>query len=183
MVNSFLTKSGDNALIRYPTLKDIKLATEYINKISQEDTYITFSGEQLTEEEERKYIIESLTKIDAGDMVKLYCFVGNNLVAEGSVERDLRDRKRGLHRAMLGITVKKEYREQGIGKSLIKTLIAESKKKIPGIRIVILTVFGSNTKAINLYRSLGFVEYGRLPEGLMYKEKYEDYVDMYMILK
>lgn len=183
MVCSFVAKSGDNVLIRYPTVGDTKLATEYINTISKEDTYITFSGEQFTEEEENQYIAESLRKIESGDMVKLYCFVGNHMVAEGSAERDFRTRKRGLHRAMLGITVKKEYREQGIGKALMKSLIAEAKNKMPGIRIIILTVFGTNTQAINLYRSLGFVEYGRLPEGLMYKEKYEDCVYMYMPLK
>jgi RimJ/RimL family protein N-acetyltransferase len=180
MYGSFVTKSGKSAFLRHPTLGDVKAATYYINSISSENTYITFSGEMLTEEEEEKYIRDSLEKIERGDMVKLYCFVDNELVAEGSIERDFRTRKRGIHRAMIGITVKKEFREQGIGKALMLALIEEAKEKIPGIKLVILTVFGTNEKAINLYKSLGFVEYGRLPEGLFYKDKYVDYVYMHL---
>ena len=183
MISSFVTKSGKTAFLRYPTLSDVKLATDYINTLSLEDTYITFSGEQLTEEEEKKYINESLEKIEKGDMVKLYCFIGEELVAEGSVERDFRTRKRGIHRAMFGISVKKEYREKGIGKFLMQALIEETRKRMLGIKVIILTVFGPNKNAINLYKSLGFVEYGRLPEGLFYKKEYLDYVHMYLDLK
>lgn len=179
MLGRFITKSGQTVVLRYPTLNDVKIATDYINEVSKENTFLTFSGEQLTEDEERKYIDDSLLKIEKGDMVKIYCFKESELIAEGSVERDFRTRKRGLHRAMLGVSVKKEYRNDGIGRILMNALIDETKNRIKGIRQIILTVFGPNENAINLYSSLGFREYGRLPEGLFYKDKYEDYVYMY----
>ena len=126
MLGRFITKSGQAVVLRYPTLHDVKIATDYINEVSKENTFLTFSGEQLTEDEERKYIDDSLLKIEKGDMVKIYCFKESELIAEGSVERDFRTRKRGLHRAMLGVSVKKEYRGLGHGKRIIDWFINDT---------------------------------------------------------
>ncbi|MFO0703233.1 MAG: GNAT family N-acetyltransferase [Patescibacteria group bacterium] len=170
----------NNINFRKPFISDSAQATIYINTISTEDTFITFSGEQLTVDEERSYIMDCLSKIERGDMVKLYAELDGKIVAEGSVERDFRTKKRGLHRAMIGLTVAKEFRGQGIGRALMQKLIDETKINMPDIRIIYLTVFGQNSKAISLYKSLGFVEFGRLPEGLLHKGHYDDYVFMFL---
>jgi hypothetical protein len=73
------TKSGKEVTIRPPTWGDVQIDLHYINTLSREDTYITFSGEQLTYSQEEKYVKDCIDKISKGDMVKLMCFVDGEL--------------------------------------------------------------------------------------------------------
>ena len=41
-------------VIRYPKWEDLEELTRYINKLSSEDTFVTFSGEEIKKEEEAK---------------------------------------------------------------------------------------------------------------------------------
>lgn len=50
IVKTFTSKSGKKIVIRYPQWKDLNQLTEYINKLSAEDTFTTFSGEKITKE-------------------------------------------------------------------------------------------------------------------------------------
>ncbi len=83
---------------------------------------------------------------------------------------------------IFGILVEKEFRGEGIAFELGKAIIEEAKKKIKGLRIIILDVFAINKKAKKLYQKLGFREYGVLKEGILYKGKYIDEVKMVLYL-
>ncbi len=64
------------------------------------------------------------------------------------------------HTAVLGITVAKEWRGQGIGRRLMKEAIEWARGTGILTRIE-LHVFARNAVAIALYESLGFVVEGR----------------------
>ena len=53
------------------------------------------------------------------------------------------------------------------------------KKKLSGIKIVTLEVYSTNDIARNLYKKFGFIEYGKLPNGVSRSGKFEDEFMMY----
>ncbi len=83
------------------------------------------------------------------------------------------------HSGVLGIAVRKGYRGRGIGEAMIKRAIELSKGKF---EILKLEVFSVNTGAINLYKRVGFVEYGTFPKAVKRGERYYDVVQMYCTL-
>jgi ribosomal protein S18 acetylase RimI-like enzyme len=67
---------------------------------------------------------------------------------------------------------------RGIGRALTAALIADARRS--GIEVLTLDARGDNTKALRLYRSLGFTEYGRLPDFVAVGERRYDKV-FYMV--
>lgn len=178
IIKTFKTKKGKEIVIRYLKWEDLDELTRYINKLSAEDTFVTFSGEKIAKEEEGKTLANWFLAIEKGYKVVLGCFFKKKLVALSNVNRNFDNRERGRHVGIFGISVEKEFREEGIGFELAKTIIEEAKNKITGLKMVVLDVYGINNRAINLYRKLGFKEYGVLKAGIFYKGKYIDEVKM-----
>ena len=184
MQESFLkkinTKNGKEATIRYPTLDDVIEMTQYINDISREDTYITFSGEQITLDEEKIYLLDLLKRIENGDSVNLLCVINGKIVGITGIERKISARRRGSHIGIYGISVKKEYRGYGVGLELSKSVIEEARKRMAGLKIITLSVYKPNEIAFSMYKKLGFVEYGVLPQGISFHGEFVDEVEMYL---
>lgn len=82
------------------------------------------------------------------------------------------------HVGTFGITMAKDFRNKGIGTTLME-LVLEEAKKLKDLKIITLGVFGNNPIAKNLYKKLGFVEYGYLPKGIVHKGKFVDHIYMY----
>jgi RimJ/RimL family protein N-acetyltransferase len=87
------------------------------------------------------------------------------------------------HIGNFGLIVAKKYRGEGIGKIIMNAVIEESVKNIKDLKIIILGVFACNLIAKNLYTKMGFVEYGRLPQGLKYQGSFTDEILMYKKIK
>ena len=79
----------------------------------------------------------------------------------------------------LGISLAEGYRDQGLGAKLLGVVIERSMIEVPSMRIIDLGVFAINDRAKHLYNKYGFKEFGRLPEGILYKDKYVDHIYMY----
>ncbi|KKQ62478.1 MAG: hypothetical protein US85_C0026G0006 [Candidatus Shapirobacteria bacterium GW2011_GWF1_38_23] len=58
-------------------------------------------------------------------------------------------------------------------------IISQAQKKLPSLKTITLDCFANNQVALNLYKSLGFIEYGRLPKGLNYRDTLVDEISMY----
>jgi RimJ/RimL family protein N-acetyltransferase len=148
----------------------------YINEISKEKTFITYQGEQISLEDEEKYLNGQLEKINKNEVVQLLLFVNNEL--SGISEIKLGERVQN-HVGTFGITVSQKYRGKGFGKLLIKCVLEESSKNLPTLRLVILKVFAENEIAKKMYESFGFKENGRLPKAIHYRGKDVDEIEMY----
>ena len=72
------------------------------------------------------------------------------------------------HRAEFGISVIKEYWGLGIGRALMDACIKCAKEA--GYIQLELSVVADNQRAISMYKSTGFVEYGRNPKGFNSRE-------------
>jgi len=117
-----------------------------------------------------------LERIAKKESVQLHVLSGNKII--GISEIDMKD-KVEKHIGVLGISIAKEYRNEGIGSTLMRFVIDEAIKNIPQIEIITLGVFSNNSLAKSIYKKFGFVEYGSLPNGVKLEDKYVDFVHMY----
>lgn len=170
------SEKGKHILIRYPTKDDAKEMCDYINVLSKERTFIRFQGEQVSLEHEKKFLNSQLERIAKNESVQLHVFSGNKII--GISEIDMKD-KVEKHVGALGISIAKEFRNEGIGSLLMRLIIDEAIKNILQLKIITLGVFSTNSLAINIYKKFGFVEYGDLPNGVKLGEKFVDKIYMY----
>ncbi|WP_086667615.1 GNAT family N-acetyltransferase [Lentzea kentuckyensis] len=68
----------------------------------------------------------------------------------------------------------------GLGKRVVQGLVDRAREA--GIEIVMLGTRGNNHGAIELYESIGFREYGRMPNAIAVGNERWDSVDMYLPL-
>ena len=178
IIKSFISKSGKEILLRYPSIDDVGILLKYINTISRENTFITMSGEQESLESETKWLQGILAKMSQKDGVHILALHNKELVGTTQVLRDTEGKKRTAHVGHFGLSVKKEYRSDGIGYELAKTVVDRAHVELQ-LQIVTLFVYEPNIKARQLYASVGFKEYGILPAGTFYKDTYVDTILMY----
>ena len=82
---------------------------------------------------------------------------------------------------VLGIIIKDNYRDIGIGTKMLETLILQAKNM--GLRILTLTVFSTNKRAKHVYEKVGFKETGRIPKDIFKNGKFIDQLIMVKDLK
>lgn len=171
---------GLDILIRYPQDGDASAMCNYINNLSQEKTYITYQGEKISLTSEEKYVKKQLVAFKNHKSAQLLLFVNSKLSGITSV--DMLDKIK-KHIGVFGISILKEYRGMGFGKLLMKYVLDEAIKNLNGLRIITLEVFAENEKSVKMYKNFEFVEYGHLPEGNSYKDKFVDDISMFKKIK
>ncbi len=96
------------------------------------------------------------------------------LNCHGSSRRALR------HSCEMGISVAKEYRGQGIGRSLMQAMVDWARAS--GMKRIELKVYARNERAIRLYRSFGFQAEGRRRRAVFQDGQYLDDIVMSLLL-
>ena len=170
------TKAGVEFEIRYPKNEDAQALCDYINNLSQEKTFIRFQGEAIRIEDETEYLNSQLEKINKNMAVLLFVVCDSKIIGCSGIE--MKD-KTESHEGVLGISISKNIRGEGIGKRFMKKVLGEAEKNIPELKLITLGVFGDNALALNMYLKLGFVEFGRLAGGSLHKGNYVDHIYMY----
>jgi RimJ/RimL family protein N-acetyltransferase len=170
------TKTGKDITLRYPTIDDVENMLQYINTLSLEKTFIRMQGEQFTFEEETHWIKSLLHKIETNTGITHLAIINNQIAGVCDINlKNLVEKHIGL----FGLTVAKQFREEGVGTILIEQTIMAAISQLSNMKIVELGVFGNNPIAIHLYKKFGFKEYGRLPEGILHRGEYIDHIYMY----
>lgn len=166
----------DSFLIRYPTLEDAESMRRYFNALSAEKTFIRSQGEQVSLEEEIAFVKNVLKNISTHKALRLLAFKSDTLAGVANIDLLGKTEK---HIGELGISIAKEFRGKGLGAVFMEVLLEEAVKALPDLEIIRLGVFATNKTARALYKKLGFVEYGILPNGVKLENTYVDYVYMY----
>ncbi|WP_432142690.1 N-acetyltransferase family protein [Streptomyces sp. bgisy084] len=96
-----------------------------------------------------------------GDGALRAAYAGPRLVGLGYWLRYARPTNR-QHADLEKIAVASEAHGRGLGRSLTSALVEDARDA--GIEVLTLDARADNTRALTLYRSLGFREYGRLPD-------------------
>lgn len=156
--------------IRKARLSDAQSILDYLAVIGSESDNLTFGSEGLgyTIEEETK-TIDTIRKSD--NSVMLLGFMGKELVSVGNLGGKSRERMK--HYATLGLSVRKPYWNQGIGKAMMVKLI-EFAQENPVLELVLLEVRSDNVHAIRLYKSFGFTQVGIMPKEMKIEGQYYD---------
>lgn len=170
------SKQNHSITVRYPDMQDAKSMWKYINTLSKEKTFIRFQGEEISLEEERKYLVGQLEKISQKTTVLLLAFCNMELIGIAGI--DMFD-KTEHHVGEFGISISKHFRGEGIGSLLMELTIDEAKKNFPLLEIVTLWVFSNNKVGLEMYRKYGFLEHGNLPGGIKLEGMYVDKVYMH----
>jgi len=117
-------------------------------------------------------------RVKAG-LIFMVARVSNQLVGGASLEPG---RGKASHIATLGIYLRKEFRNIGIGTRLMKAIIQTARER--NFEIIKLKVFASNKRAIRLYKKFGFQECGKIKKGVKFPDgTYSDDIVMTLSLK
>ena len=147
--------------VREVTVKDAKNLLEFCNQVGSETDNLSYGSEgmglSVAEEE------EILAKFQ-NDKTSYFLLAEENGQIVGTCNCRSFRKKRLSHRAEIGIAVKKDYWNKGIGRKLLTSLIALAKQS--GLKVLSLEVRTDNKRAIHLYESLGFRRIGTF-EGFM----------------
>lgn len=164
-------------IIREALAEDAKQLIEYIKIVGGETENLSFGkdGFPVTLEQEEEF----LKRVhDNKTSVHFVACKNGEIIGDGSLSGFPR---RMCHRAELGLTVKRNYWNQGIGSMLLKNLIKYAKTN--GIEIVNLEVRSDNLNAIHLYEKFGFKHIGTSPAYFKIDGNYIDFEVMYLDLR
>jgi ribosomal protein S18 acetylase RimI-like enzyme len=100
----------------------------------------------------------------------LGAFDGVDLI--GVVGLSFEQREKVRHKAKLfGMYVRPQYRGQGLGRQLVQSALTHARQR-PGVKLVQLTVTETNTPAVALYESCGFLRFGTEPRAVALGSQY-----------
>ncbi|TWV32885.1 GNAT family N-acetyltransferase [Streptomyces misionensis] len=114
-----------------------------------------------------------VSAVQAGDAALRAAYLDRRLVGLGYWLRYARPTHRP-HADLEKIAVDAAAHGRGVGRALTTALIADAREA--GIEVLTLDARGDNTNALRLYGSLGFTEYGRLPDFVAVGERRYDKV-------
>lgn len=133
------------------------------------------------EDEDLLPIERFAARLTGADRATFGAFVDGRLVGTAAAYQD-RDRGKARHKAWLAaVYVAPEARGRGVGRA-VSAAAVERARGWDGIEQVHLGVAVPNEAAIRLYRSLGFVEYGREPRAIKLPDRYVDEYLMVLLL-
>ena len=154
-------KDGRTCVLRNGTEKDGTAVYENFNLThGQTDYLLSYPEENSMNPEQEAQFLQA--KTDSSDEIELLAEIGGEVVGTAGIER-VGAKEKVRHRAEFGISIEKSCWGLGIGRALLEACIACAKKA--GYAQLELNVVAENKRAVALYESAGFVEYGRNPRG------------------
>lgn len=167
-------------IIQQPEPADAEAMLNHIRKIADEPNngIALSSSSELTQtvERQQEFIVGAL---ESDDRVIFVARTDDGIIGTLNCSN-----KSGgySHTFSLGITVRKEWRNQGVGTALMQRLIQWCKNN-PKCHRLELQVFSNNPRAIHVYEKLGFKQEGTRQEAFYKHGEYLDLVFMGMVFK
>ncbi|MBR3385057.1 MAG: GNAT family N-acetyltransferase [Atopobiaceae bacterium] len=154
-------KDGRECVLRNGTEQDGRTQRDvFIQTHGETDYLLTYADETtMTVEDEAQYLRE---KSASDREIEILAEVGGIVVGSAGIDA-VGTKEKLRHRAEFGISVIRECWGLGIGRALTQACVACARRA--GYAQLELDVVAENARAIALYRSEGFVEYGRNPKG------------------
>jgi RimJ/RimL family protein N-acetyltransferase len=141
----------------------------YLKRIGGESDNLSFGAEglPLSVEQEQEYIRGN---INSDKNVMFVAKRDGKIIGDCSFSSLPR---RFSHRGKIGMAVLKEYWNHGIGTNLLEMTIAFA-KEIAKAEVISLEVRSDNTRAIALYKKIGFQKIGRFKKFFKINGEYYD---------
>lgn len=174
----FISTDGTKFLLRSPWPTDSAAMLEYLKTVAAETEFMLRYPEEvtMTVEEEEAFLAR---KMHAPGDLFLAVFQDGKIIGNASLG-PISGIQKARHRAVFGIAVIKEFWHKGLGRELMSNLISFARDY--GYEQVELEAASCNTKAVNLYKKMGFEIYGERPNAFKLKDGsyYHEYL---MVLK
>ena len=156
-----ILKDGRTCTLRNGTEQDGQALLDlYLSIHEQTDYLLSYPDETgFTAEQEAEYLKK---KTESADEIEILAEADGLIVGSAGVICIGRKEKT-RHRATFGISVDQACWGLGIGRALTEACIECA--RAAGYSQLELEAVAENDKALALYRSVGFVEYGRNPRG------------------
>ena len=171
-------KNGRACILRNGTEKDGKAALDnFILTHEQTNNLLTYPDESdITVEQEAQYL---KSKTESACEIEILAEVDGVVASLAGIDQ-VGSKYKVHHRADFGISVDQAYWGLGIGRALLEACIECARKA--GYVQIELNVIADNSRAIDMYEKVGFVEFGRNPRG--FKSRMSGYQELvYMRLE
>lgn len=155
--------NGSTLVIRKPRIEDAPALLETFRRMTQESDFLLYThaeamkfGQRDEENFIRQYLLQPrhlLLLAEADGQV-----VGSVTINQSKFGKQ-------LHLGELGIAILRDWWNLGIGRRLMTAAMRWADEHAE-IEIIHFNVVANNEKAIQLYRNFGFLECGRLPQGV-----------------
>lgn len=169
-------KTGESIIIRHLTKADVDGVWNNFNEVIDEGLYLPvfFPVRSQLEKDSWYHNIKKEEEIciivENPSLKQPYNIIGQCEISNSNWDA-------AAHVGILGILVKKKYRNLTIGRNLIDLAIRES-KRLNNKEKILLSSFSTNDRAIHLFKKLGFKVIGiRKKQFVMNSE----YVDEFMM--
>lgn len=171
-VTTHLLSNGKSISIEQPTPSDAAELIRHSKAVFEStDQLLTLPEEYtISVQDEEKWIDQINNNPNAwlrvakfnGQIIAMLFFLPSN-------------KRKASHTGEFGINVHPQFQKMGVGRLLVQALLNWAQEHST-IEKVSLNVFATNTHAIELYRSLGFIEEGRFHRAI--KQPGGGYVDV-----
>ncbi len=176
-----MLKNNISAVFKTPELSDAEKMLDLIKTVSGETPYLARYKEdwdKTSVESEAKWIENN--RNSQNDLV-IACFIDNKAV--GCCEISFLSGSKNYHRAGIGISVRKEYWNIGIGSAFFSEIISAAKAH-ENTEILELEFVEGNDRAKALYEKFGFYKASVKPDAYKLKNgTYQNLVYMQKLLK
>ena len=159
-------KKGQTLTIRSPQESDAEGLIEFVKEVSRDSQYLLSSESDFSMPVEQEVNWINSNNKYPGQIV-LLGEVDAKIVSITNAGRG--KRQRNAHIALLGTSVAKNYRGQGIGRLTMNNLCQWAVRK-KGLEYLELSVMTDNHVAQKLYKSLGFEVIARVPKAFRYED-------------
>ena len=156
-------KDGRTCLLRSGTAADGQAVLENFNQAHGEtDFLLSYPDENSFHARQESEFLEKMLCSETG--AELLAIVDGRVAGTAGIEA-VGSKYKVRHRAEFGISILEEFWHLGIGRALAESCIELARQA--GCRQLELEVVADNHRAVALYESLGFREYGRNPRGFL----------------
>ncbi len=169
-------KNGETIIIRHLTKSDVEGVWHNFNEVIEEGIYLPVFLPVRTQLEKDSWYLN--VKKD-----KEICIVAENPLLKtpynviGQCEISNIEWDASNHVGVLGIIIRKKYRDMYVGKNLIDFAIRES-KRLNNKEKIILSSFSINERALHLFKKLHFKVLGIRKKQFFMESEYVDEVMM-----
>lgn len=172
-------KDGRSILLRHVEVSDAAKVIEFVHGFVYDEEFVPLSeGEFNPTIPEEEQILSNY--IERPNSLFLVAEFEGKLV--GNINVDGNQRQILRHTAVFGMGMHKEWQSCGLGTAILNAAIDWSKND-SDLEILFLQVYAENEAGLALYRKMGFVEHGRIPNFFKQNGRYHDEISMHRVLK
>ena len=170
-------KNGDPVVLRSAEPEDAKRLLLYLRTTAEETPFLLRDPDEirLTEEEEISFI----RHWKESDRHLMLLAEINGIHAGNASFSSLGPARRTRHRCSVALALYKQFWGLGLGRIMLSTLLEVAEQN--GYKQAELQVCTANTRAVSLYKDLGFVICGSIPRAMIYQD--ESSADEYSMVK